>query len=358
MAKRLPSRPNREHLRRQAKTLLAALAADDAAAIRTFQDHLPQARGMSAAQVRAAGLRLADAQSAIARQSGFASWPQLSRHVETLRALEGSWTFASLAIDGEPLPPTALRDSRILIDGDRFRTESPGAVYEGTFDIDVEATPLAIDIAFVAGPEAGATNRGIFAIDGDRLEICLDMNGRARPAAFVSTPGSGHAHEVLQRASGARPDAVTGGTASPAAPANDTVAIDTSGFAFVASPLAERLQGSWTARSIVRDGMELPASMCKGARRAARANEIEISIGGRTIIHALVRFGTAAAGEPIPVDYLLLAGDAKGAQQLGIFAWRGDDACFCMGAPGRPRPTAFTSEAGSGNTLSVWQPDR
>lgn len=358
MAKRLPPRPNREHLRRQAKTLLAALAAEDPAAIRTFQEHLPTARGMTAAQVRAAGLRLADAQSAIARQSGFASWPQLSRHVDTLRALEGTWTFASLAVDGEPMPTAALRDSRILIDGDRFRTESPGAVYEGTFDIDVEASPPHIDIAFVAGPEAGATNRGIFAIDGDRLEICLDMNGRGRPAAFVSAPASGHAHEVLQRAGSARPDGVTGGTAPEALPPGDETKVDTGQFSFVASPLLERLQGRWSARRIVRDGVELPASMCKTARREACANEVRITIGGRTVIRALVRFGAADDDGAIPVDYLLLEGDAKGARQLGIFTWRSDDAWFCMAAPGRSRPATFASDAGSGTTLSVWRADR
>ena len=45
----------------------------------------------------------------------------------------------------------------MLIDGDRFRTESPEATYEGVFNIDVEADPHDIDIEFVEGPEAGNT---------------------------------------------------------------------------------------------------------------------------------------------------------------------------------------------------------
>ena len=100
MKKSLPARPNLEHLRTQAKQLLSALRAGDAAAVRTFIDHLPAARRMTPEQVRGAGFRLADAQSAIARQSGFAAWPGLARHVEQLRAWEGEWQFASLEVDG------------------------------------------------------------------------------------------------------------------------------------------------------------------------------------------------------------------------------------------------------------------
>ena len=131
-------------------------------AIATLREHLPAAHGMTADQVRAANFRLADAQSAIARKAGFASWPHLARHVEQLRALEGTWYFASLEVDGTPFPAAALSASRILIDGDRFRTESPDATYEGIFNVNVEAEPHEIDIEFVAGPEAGNWNFGIF----------------------------------------------------------------------------------------------------------------------------------------------------------------------------------------------------
>ena len=166
--KNLPARPHLDHLRRQAKALLAALESRDADAVATILEHLPAAQGMTAEQVSGTRFRLADAQSAIARKSGFGSWPQLARHVEQLRALEGTWSFARLEIDGNTIPASALTASRVLIDGDRFRTESPEATYEGVFNINVEAQPHEIDIEFVAGPEAGNWNFGIFRLDGDR----------------------------------------------------------------------------------------------------------------------------------------------------------------------------------------------
>src|SRR6185436_9259941 len=100
---------------------------------------------------------------------------------------------------------SALSDSRLLIDGDRFRMESPEATYEGLFDIDIEKTPHTIDIDFVEGPEAGNRSEGIFTLDGDRLTLCLGLTGSSRPKDFVTSRGSGHALEHLTRAGHARP---------------------------------------------------------------------------------------------------------------------------------------------------------
>lgn len=351
MDKNLPHRPNLDHLRRQAKSLLAALAAGDADAAATMREHVPAAKGMSAEKLRASNFRLADAQSAIARQTGFASWPKLARYVEQLRAMEGTWEFVALEIDGRTVSPAMTTSSRILMDGDRFRTESPEATYEGVFGIDVEAEPHHIDIDFVAGPEAGNRNMGIFRLNGDALEICLDMTGRSRPTEFRTTANSGHACEVLRRASPARPHGVTGGTAPPT-PASAGKG-DKAAFAYVSCPMLDRLQGEWAATRVVRDGQALPKMMLDSGRRVAMKNEIEISFGGKVMIHALVRVNDGA--KPAEVDYLHIGGQLDGVLQLGIMEWRGDEVAFCMAPPGQPRPADFECPAGSGRTLSQWR---
>lgn len=355
MSKKLPARPNLDHLRRQAKALLAALAAGDETAVATLREHLPAAQRLTAAEVRASSFRLADAQAAIARQSGFAGWPHLARHVEWLRSLEGTWTFERLEIEGIALPAGAYAASRILIDGDRFRTESPEATYEGIFNIDVETQPAAIDIEFVAGPEAGNWNHGIFRLEGDQLELCLDLNGKPRPRTFHTTPGSGHACERLRRVSANRPTAVNGGTAPlPVTPAPRAAPPD--GFDFVPSPLLARLEGTWAAVEVIRDGDALPTMMLRSGSRTATKNEVKISFGGRTVIHALLRLDETQ--DPVGVDYFNLDGMAKGSVQLGILRWEGAVACFCMASPGQARPVDFTSPPGGGRTLSRWKPQR
>ena len=72
-ARALPTRPNLEQYKKQAKELLAACRSGDATAL----DRV-------AAYYRALKLTLADAQFVIAREHGFDSWPKFSRHIEQL----------------------------------------------------------------------------------------------------------------------------------------------------------------------------------------------------------------------------------------------------------------------------------
>jgi len=355
VAKTLPARPNLDHLRRQAKVLLAGLNDGDPAAAKTFITHLPEAKGLKPAAVRKAGFRLADAQSALARKSGFASWPALSRHVEQLRALEGEWAFAGLEVDGNRMPAAMMGSSRLLMDGDRFRMDSPEASYDGVFTIDVEAQPCQIDIEFVEGPEAGNWSYGIYELEDDDLTICLGLVGAPRPKAFRTQAGSGHALEHLRRASPARPASVTGGksskTAASALPA--PAKADPRAFDVPMTPLLRRLEGEWAAIELVMDGEPMRAEWLAFGSRRAVGNEMKVIFNGQTMAHAKVKVDESVS--PMAVDYLNLAGKSKGTVSLGIMDWVGDEARFLIAAPGLPRPPAFEGFQPKGHTLSRWK---
>lgn len=352
MARHLPARPNLDHLRKQAKTLLAQLERGDVAAATTFIEYLPAAKTLTPARVRSVGFRLADAQSAIARQSGFASWPALARHVEHLRALEGEWRFERLQIDGNAMPAAALAASRLLIDGDRFRTESVEATYEGVFTIDVEAQPARIDIEFVEGPEAGNWSHGIYELDGDRLTICLGLTGASRPESFKTAAGSGHALEQLRRASAKRPKTVGGGTRRADSTSSVVAAVvDVAAFDGAMTPLITELQGEWLAVDLNRDGTEMPADWLSFGSRVTTGHETKVVFGGQVMVHAKMRFDESTS--PVSVDYLNLAGAAKGKVSLGVFQWTGEEARFAIAVPGLPRPTDFASS--KGRTVSRWR---
>jgi hypothetical protein len=103
MSRQLPSHPNLEHLKKQAKELLREL------------------------QPRDPALKLADAQHAIAREYGFASWPKLKAHVESLSAavpeqahpLVGAWTANLSKSRRHPLNQDVQSATlRIEVDGD------------------------------------------------------------------------------------------------------------------------------------------------------------------------------------------------------------------------------------------------
>jgi uncharacterized protein (TIGR03067 family) len=348
--KKLPARPNLDHLRRQAKTLLTQLNDGAAPAAQAFIDYLPEARGMTAAAVLAGGFRLADAQSVVARQTGFASWPALSRHVQELRALEGDWRFSRLEIDGAPVPAGMLAGSRLLIDGDRFRSESPEATYEGVFTIDVEATPAQIDIEFVEGPEAGNWCYGLYELAGDHLTFCLGLGGSARPSAFATKPGSGHALEHLKRASAARPDSVTGGTrlSQPPAPAKPE-RVDPAAFDVEMTPLLRRLEGNWVPVQLVQDGKAMADQWLSFGSRTTVGNDVKVVFGGQTMVHAKMRVDETVT--PIAIDYLNL-GPHAGTVSRGILEWIGDEMRILMPKPGDARPADFNAPGG---TLSRWR---
>jgi uncharacterized protein (TIGR03067 family) len=332
MKKPLPSRPNLDHLRRQAKTLLAALKEGDDDAARTLIEHLPAAKSKSPTQVRGAGYRLADAQSAIARKSGFASWPAFARHVAELRGLEGTWEFTSLEIEGSAMPKPTFGTSRLTIDGDLFRMESPDATYEGVFNVDVEADPAQIDIEFVEGPEAGNWSYGIYELGGDSLTICLGLTGAKRPTAFTTKPGTGHALETLVRRR----------TSSPVETPQPAVEFEPSPAEHLAP-----IGGRWKALSVVIDGMALPKNALAFGERVVEGNRTRVAFGGAPILDSPTRI---AGSNPWEVDYL-----HGGQIQRALLRIVDGELESCMAPAKAPRPARFDGAKGTGWTLSRWR---
>jgi hypothetical protein len=80
--RRLPSSPNLDHLRYQAKDLLREHAARDPGAAQRIREFHPRFAGVTDAEIFDTHLRLSDAQLAIAREFGFPSWARLRRHIE------------------------------------------------------------------------------------------------------------------------------------------------------------------------------------------------------------------------------------------------------------------------------------
>ena len=335
MTKKLPARPNLEHLRSQAKTLLAHMRDGDDAAARIFSKHLPEAKGLTPTQVRAAGFRLADAQAAVAHKNGFAEWPGLARYVERLRSLEGTWAFRTLEVDGEKMPIAALGESRLLIDGDRFRMESPDANYEGVFDIDIERTPHTIDIDFVDGPEAGNRSEGIFELDGDRLTICLGFAGESRPKAFTDharqrprarASDAGGSREARRRR---RRHAAADGAGARPGVREGRRRVQRRGHA----ARCATLQGEWVPTELVTAGQALKPDLLAYGSRTFTGAETKVVFGGQTMVHAKVRINDAAS--PIEVDYLNLAGSKRGSISLGLMTVAGRRGRVLHGRAGR-----------------------
>ena len=128
MPNHLPDHPNLEQLKKQAKSLLRAARAREAAALDRFRV-LPAFAASPGADCRHRDLALHDAQSVIAREHGFASWQALRDEVEarTLTFAAAVDEFVRCATGGAPgRARTAARPApghrhRVAADGARAR---------------------------------------------------------------------------------------------------------------------------------------------------------------------------------------------------------------------------------------------
>jgi uncharacterized protein (TIGR03067 family) len=338
MNKKLPARPNLEHLKGQAKSLLAAIKSQDSEAQSAFANEHPEENPSDP--------KLADAQLVIARQNGFDCWPKLVHHVDTLRDLEGTWGFRSLVVGGNQIPDSMLGNSKIVMNGDRFNTLSPEGDYLGEFAINIESSPNEIDIHFIEGPHAGQFCYGIFELSGDNLTFCLGLVGASRPTEFNTDASPMHALEHLVRES--KEANVTLANPDAAKPPLPEVEANPTGFDVVTDDL-EKLQGEWLAVKVVKNGEPLPDKFLAYGKRICRGNHVLVTFGS-PMVDALAK--THGSQD---IDYLIQGGPMKGQIQLGIYKLDGNEATFCMSEPGTPRPTDFTSESGSGHTLTTWR---
>ncbi len=78
----LPSNPNLDHLKYQAKDLLKGHASRDPGVAQRIREFHPRFRNATDVEIFGAKLSVSDAQLAIARESGFPSWPRLKAHIE------------------------------------------------------------------------------------------------------------------------------------------------------------------------------------------------------------------------------------------------------------------------------------
>src|ERR1043165_8236555 len=84
MSKSLPSRPNLEHLKNQAKDLLKTCQSKDVETLKRIRDNHPDYSNATENAIRAPRFSLSDAQLVIAREYGFSSWAKPKEHVESL----------------------------------------------------------------------------------------------------------------------------------------------------------------------------------------------------------------------------------------------------------------------------------
>jgi uncharacterized protein (TIGR03067 family) len=103
--------------------------------------------------------------------------------------LQGTWRRTAGKRDGKTVPDKPVT---LVIAGKKYVVkEGDEVINEGTVRVGTKSNPRAIDLRSSA--EDGSVIRGLFRFKEGKLETCFARANAARPTAFASRAGSGHA---------------------------------------------------------------------------------------------------------------------------------------------------------------------
>jgi uncharacterized protein (TIGR03067 family) len=113
----------------------------------------------------------------------------------------------------------------------------------------------------------------------------------------------------------------------------------------------DKLQGEWQMVSSTNNGKELPAEAVKAITRVVKGNSYTLLRDGQVLAK-----GTVVKLDPSKTPKTMDVQRAAGGKPLlGIYELDGDTHKVCLAEPGKDRPTVFSSQEGSGQTLTVWK---
>jgi uncharacterized protein (TIGR03067 family) len=110
-------------------------------------------------------------------------WDQSAAEKE-MAHLAGTWSFASVEVNGAKQPPVPFATNKMIIskDGIYIVVQGPRITY-GTIKVDPSKSPGHYEPTVTSGPVKGQTFKGIYELDGDTLKTCLPL-GKDRPSSF------------------------------------------------------------------------------------------------------------------------------------------------------------------------------
>jgi uncharacterized protein (TIGR03067 family) len=115
----------------------------------------------------------------------------------------------------------------------------------------------------------------------------------------------------------------------------------------------DKLAGTWTVASGQRDGMDLDGIKGDTVQFDGATMTVKTQNGDHR-----ATFKVDATKKPKAIDLTPEDGPEKGQTIAGIYAFDGDDLKLCFARPGKGRPTAFVTKAGSDLMLIVLRPEK
>jgi uncharacterized protein (TIGR03067 family) len=111
----------------------------------------------------------------------------------------------------------------------------------------------------------------------------------------------------------------------------------------------EALQGTWQVVGLEAAGRAMPAYTYRGLTVVIAGDRITFRTRGGSRKEATFKLDPSA--RPRAIDLTFVGGKHKGKARRGVYALEGDTLRLCTDAPGRERPTALATRAGTAQAL-------
>jgi uncharacterized protein (TIGR03067 family) len=118
----------------------------------------------------------------------------------------------------------------------------------------------------------------------------------------------------------------------------------------------KKLQGDWAAVSMVNDGVKASDDEAQSLFRTVKDNHYTVYLFNKAIGKGT--FKIDATKTPKTIDAVPANAPDKSKAMLGIYELDGDQLKLCFASSGKDRPKDFTSKAGSGQVLTVWEREK
>jgi uncharacterized protein (TIGR03067 family) len=116
-----------------------------------------------------------------------------------LEKFQGTWTVASMELDGKPLPEENRKKIKLTIKGENFTFDAGDGAEPGLYKIDPTKEPKELNIVITEGNDKGKIYLVIYKFEGDKMVQCMELDNKNRPREFTGKAGSGCALEYWER---------------------------------------------------------------------------------------------------------------------------------------------------------------
>jgi uncharacterized protein (TIGR03067 family) len=111
----------------------------------------------------------------------------------------------------------------------------------------------------------------------------------------------------------------------------------------------EHFKGAWQIVSAEREGQK--TDDLNKTKLLVTGDTFAVQENGQELFTGTVKLDPSK--NPKTIDWMIASGDGKGQTALGIYTLDGDNLKFCWGQPGKDRPAAFTTKAGSRDMVVI-----